>query len=60
MRANAIVQPLAVMIELLAAAIARAAVLRSLLHVGLTNVAEKFHVFARVFPDVLKNFSFAS
>lgn len=60
MRANAIVQPLAVMIELLAAAIARAAVLRPFLHVGLTNVAEKFHVFARVFPDVLKNFSFSS
>lgn len=60
MRANAIIQPLAVMIKLLAAAIARAAVLRPLLHVALTNVAEKLHIFARVFPNFLKNFSFAS
>ena len=60
MQANAIIQPPAVMIELFAATIARAAVLRPFLHVGLANVAEKFHGFACVFPNLLKNFSFSS
>ena len=47
---DTIVQPLAVVIKFLTAAIARSTVLCSLLDIGLTDVAEKVHRLVSIFP----------
>ena len=53
-RANAIIQPVTVVIELLTASIASATVLCTLLHVRIADVAVEVHRFAGVVPDWIK------
>ena len=55
-RSNAIIQPVTVMVELLAAPIATSTVLSPLLHVGIADVAVEIHGFASVVPDRIKSF----
>ena len=58
LRPDAIVQPMAVVIEFLAAAITGAAVLRLALYIGIADVAEEVHWFASIVPNSYKNLIF--